>query len=687
MKHGLVFSLIIFTLIAFCSLPAEARRKNDGDFKWEEITDADWAVQIDSVKKISDAAYIFEKIKADDEGRDDNECFTTVYCRIRILNEDGRKYGDVDIPVFEKDQKLKEIRGRTILRDGTEIELNDDHIFEKEMIKTGRNKIKQKSFSMPGMTNDCIIEYMYKIQTEHHVGQWIIQEDIPILLAVFRWMIQTESKYGSAYGSLARRSAAFDMTTPNYLMLNRTSDPTIEKLPSLKECEEIRFTLHDVPPFEGEPFDLPEDAIKSKLLCYYGSSSSPEAYWGAVSKLMGESVEEFAEKNKKVRKVVESFGELETREEKIATAYKWLQDSLLNLTYYDLYDDDKDKKERKKKDPNDIKYADDVIKYGYGDRTDINRVFCDMLREMNVEAFLIFSEGRDDNLFVHQAKYWQFDNSLVAVPVDQNSYEYYSPGHAFLPVGEYPWYLGGTNGMMCGGNIDFVLIPFEKADQNTRNINYYYNMDDNYVVSGNVVDKMTGNFARSIRLDLYDTDESEWQKVVLDDYEDKFVNAELDSVKVENLENHYEKLNLSSNIKFPAVPVVGNMLIIKPFEFLRIADNPFQEETRNTPIVFKHAQSIREICQLQIPDGWVVEGMPSDTSFANIVGECAVQFNNFGSTLSIQRMVTLASPFWTPDYYSTVKEFYATQQHFNDLVIVLKKEDQTETSGEKSSLE
>ena len=83
-------------------------RKYKSPFQWEPITDSIWVIENDSALDIHDAAMLFEKVHVDDGDRD--RCYWTVYQRVRILNSDGRAWGDVEIPVFHADQKVEQVR-------------------------------------------------------------------------------------------------------------------------------------------------------------------------------------------------------------------------------------------------------------------------------------------------------------------------------------------------------------------------------------------------------------------------------------------------------------------------------------------------------------------------------------------------------------------------------------------------
>ena len=148
----------IFCWIIWAGFAGSALHAAD-DFNWESITDDDWADVGDSTISKSGAVMLFEKIVSDDRKMQNEKCTLTVYRRIRIFGEQGRVWGDAIIPNLHRKQRVPVILGRTILRDGTTVNLAPTQVFEKKVLQTKGLKIKQKSFSLPAISNDYIAEY------------------------------------------------------------------------------------------------------------------------------------------------------------------------------------------------------------------------------------------------------------------------------------------------------------------------------------------------------------------------------------------------------------------------------------------------------------------------------------------------------------------------------------------------
>ena len=90
-----------------------------------------------------------------------------------------------------------------------------------------------------------------------------------------------------------------------------------------------------------------------------------------------------------------------------------------------------------------------------------------MLREMNIDAKMVFARSRFEDLFVKQAKYWQFDRTLVAVEKRDEKTKYYSPGFPYIPLDETPYSLEGVIALVSDGQEYLTPIPFSEAVKNT----------------------------------------------------------------------------------------------------------------------------------------------------------------------------------------------------------------------------
>lgn len=664
MKLSLVVSSL---LLAALFLPSTLQAKKQKPFEWDAVSDSDWEIIKDTAKNYTDAVMIFERIIENDKQYEDDKCYRTIYRRIRILSDDGRDWADVEVPFLDKKQKILDIQGRTVLRDGTVSLLAKEHIFEKQTIKTKKQKRKQTTFSVPGVTDDCIVEYMIKFRTPDYNPIWLIQKDIPLLHAELRWVLAKWNLHES------QAETYEDYITPNYLWVNTYSKVDVEQLPNLKQVESLLFVTENIPAFEEEPYTVPESSLKTKMFCYYGSRQHAESFWDKQSSRQEKALDRFCKKNKKVVKVVEKFSGMDSDEEKILAAANWIRDNILNITYYDYYNP---KKPSEKKKPKKRKSVNDVIKLGYGSRFDINYLFCDMLREMNIDAKIVFSQSRFDDLFVKQAKYWQFDRSLVAVVKQNAKPTYYSPGFPYMPVTETPYFLEGSMALVCGGYEYLAPIPFSEAGKTTISRVFSYTIDDDLEISGTVSERSSGAAAQSLRLTALDEDSVDIKILLTDDIEDDFTGVEIELLSYEHFNDLSRSVVLKYEIKQPEITETGSKIMLRPLQYLSRSKSPFDTDERKEAIMFSYGYLLRETAEIAIPEDWQIEAMPSDTVFKNQIGQCAVSYQSFGNTITVQRLFQLDFPFWHVEFFDDIRNLFRARQNFSESIVVLTEADE-----------
>lgn len=657
---------------------AEAKKKTKLELEWAEITDKDWKLDIDSTVQNQNAIIIFERIIEDDKKMRDDECFRTIYRRIRILSSEGRRWADGFTPLVSEDARVVMLQGRTVLPGGTEIALEDDQVFEKEVVKTKYRKLRQYFFSIPGATDNCIVEYAFRLKSPHPIVEWLIQKDIPLLQGELRWVL-SESGRLTIYELLSGLATS----VPNYLWLNMASNTDVEPLPNLKDPREIIFTVGFVPEFDEEPSCVPSTTIRCKLLTYYGSERSPDAFWGELSLSIAKWSDMFCAENKRVRKLASKFDTLETDAEKITSAYHWVQDSILNTTYIELGKlEAKGKRNKGKYRERQNESVDDVMKRRYGTELDISCLFRDLLREMNIDARVTFAKDRRVDLFAEEAKYWQFDASLVAVSTDRG-FVYYAPGHPFTPLGKVPWYLEGIQALV-GGGVDLQAIPFSLADENTTTRSFNYHLTSTGRCDGHAEVNLKGHNAQSVRLMILDEKETDHSDIIREEITKVFSNAEIDSLHWKHVDNRDVPVRLCWQASYSETGKAGQRLLLKPLDYMSEMENPFYGDERKFGILFDYAYKLQESAQFTIPENMIVESLPRDTVYENQVGSFSLSFANFGNSLTVNRFFTLKHPFWGPQDYVDVKELFQIQQNLGDVVVVISQSSEdTVSAGEK----
>jgi hypothetical protein len=631
-------------------------------YTWDSVGARDWIDPADTIAAKHGAVMLFDKVTVDDATKKGLTVLVTIYRRVRIVSALGHSSADVSVPFYYGEQKVKSIVGRSIRRNGDTTALQPDQIIVKEAFRSKDAKIKTTSFSIPGVSDDCIIEYCIKLELPYAFQTWLIQRDIPLLYGRLDWILSTEgSKSSIDLGYWAIR------LVPNWVALNLSRKVKAEKLPSIKDTKEIVFTVDSVPALEKEEYSLPEKAISGQLRIYYGSTDSPSAYWADYAQWVPKWADAYLAKTSEIKKTAALFADVPA-ERKVDSAYAWVKSRFVNLSY--LKSEDSAKLKIKSE------TAKDAFKTGYASRRQINYIFYDLLRELNIDAKLVWVEDRDEDLFVPEVKSWQFDRNLIAVPDTETTWFFYSPGDRFLPPGSVAWYNEGVSGLIGGWEQSSqVVIPFSKSTRNKLNRSINLSLTEDLEASAQVTELRTGHRARRYRVRIADAAESEKTDVIRDELKDNYTEVEIDSIHFENVDSTAMPLKLTYAITYPSVGagVAGDQLLLKPLSFLQKATNPFASNQRQNAIVLDYAHEINEALTITIPAGWSLTGLPPDTLVSSDYGLCAVRFARNDSAIMVQRSLAVKIPFLQATDYAVAQELFGAYASLATLTLTLQR--------------
>ncbi len=273
------------------------------------------------------------------------------------------------------------------------------------------------------------------------------------------------------------------------------------------------------------------------------------------------------------------------------------------------------------------------------------------------------------------AKYWQFDASLVGLKGANGQYRFFSPGNLLLPYGQIPWFNEGTQAIVVGDqDQQFVNLPYSGAELNRENRLLTLSIGDDGHLKGTLVEQLQGQPARSVRLQLKQATSADRNEKLKDKIHERYADAQVDSLSCTGGDSLARSMVISAQVQLPSVQTtVEDRLVLQPFGAVGKIENPFQSERRQYSVLFDYATMETENVMIALPPGYAVESLPRDTSFVNEAGKCEVSFQSFGGNLSAKCLFELAQPFFTVKQYKAVQDLYRMRQKIDELASILKK--------------
>src|SRR5882724_1429726 len=341
---------------------------------------------------------------------DDSQDYEFIYYRIKILNESGKKYADVEI-TGTIGSEIANLKARTIHPDGTIVEFTGKP-FEKTVFKGRGIKLSAKAFTLPEVTVGSIVEYKYK-QRNFSSDNWILQHDLYTVREYFSFQP-------------AQADVAISWSGRN-----------ITGKPPTKKSSGWELEWQNVPAFPEEANMPPAANYKSSIHFYYVRSDikTTEKFWEEIGKELNEFIERQIGNRKEIKEAaLEAIGSETDPEKKLRKLYDRAQ-QVRNITYERQRSEQERKKEKIKENEN----VGDLLKRGYGDSEDITALFVGMARAAGFDASLLLVSNRTNAFFSDKLMTLSGLSGRMAL-VKLNGHDVYlQPGVRFCPFGLLRW--------------------------------------------------------------------------------------------------------------------------------------------------------------------------------------------------------------------------------------------------------
>jgi hypothetical protein len=589
-KHCVL--LLLFCLCAFASQSVFANSD------WREISPAELQMKTPKVEPDADAEAIFWEVRIDDSSADNLSL--NHYVRVKIFNERGReKYSKFDIP-YTRGIKIKDIAARVIKPDGSFVEIKKEDIFDREIVKAGKIKIKARSFAVSNIEPGVIVEYRYREVIEDGAARGMqlqFQRDIPV---------QNLSYY---YKPFRKRE-------PSYQAYNFTDTKFVKDEKGFYLAQRM-----NVPSFKEEPMMPPENMVRPWMLLSGASlevtgvsafsisfmvkdPSNPASYWGAVGREKSGWVKFMNKPDKEIKKVAQEItASVSSPEAKISKLYEYVQTQIKN-TSFDASLTDEDRKKLPK-----IKELSDVLKHKHANVQFVDMLFGAMANSLGYDTRIALVANRSKMFFDPNMTNESFiQPAAIAVKVGDN-WKFFNPGVKFLPEGMLAWYEEGVWALLVGEK-EFLwqrtpLTGFEKTKA-TRSANLTLLEDG--TLAGSVQIEYVGQTALQNRIDNFEVSLEKQKENLTEEIKVRLKTAEVTNVSIENFDDAHKPLVHKFDVRIPNyAQKTGKRLFLQP-GFFEYGENPlFSDSKRKYDIYFQYPWSEEDKIQINLPKGFELD--------------------------------------------------------------------------------
>jgi uncharacterized protein DUF3857 len=639
--------LPLFCALA-CALALAGRAPIDAKLSdpWLPIDPAELSMTSEPLAPGAQAIYLYREID-----QDDNLGYADYYTRIKILNDEGKKWGNVEIPYDTGIVTISNISARTIHPDGT-ISVWQGKALDQTVVKARGVKVIEKTFSMPDVETGSIIEYKFREGWDSQMlyrTTWFVTTDL------FTRKINLKlTPYGDAYIMYEWQRLGQGVAP------TRASDGV------------ITFTEQNLPGTEDEEYRPPDDVIDAKIDFYYTDAPNKDAakYWKAIGKAWNDTDDKFIGHSSAIRdeadKVAPAGDPPETRLRKLYARAQQIR----NLSY----GPDKTAAEIKAQKLKDNANAEDVLKNGYAYGTSINLFFVALARAAGFDASFVNVSERADFFFnarILDARQLEYANVDVVTLNGQNLF--LDPADEHCAFGELTWQETGVQSLKLDSNGGtFVTTTPSKSADAVIARSATLTLADDGMLTGKLVVTFSGQEALDRRQVADLQDDVVRRKTLTDE-----VTSWLSAGATATLTNQPDwagsdaPLRAEFDVRMKPVGATSGHLVLMSETFFATPLPEFDHPLRTYPVYFAYPWEYHDDVTLTLPVALQAGDLPAPVDNSTPFGVDRLSCVNQSGTLHFQHTITLAGIYYDIQYYGALRDYLDEARHADQQQVML----------------
>ncbi len=610
------------------------------------------------------AVYLFRE-----ETTEDKLHMFSVYVRLKVLNEGGKRFGDIELKysaVGPAALYIGDIAGRTIHPDGSVIPFTGKP-YEKLIGKGQGFRYVAKVFSMPDVQVGSIIEYRYKLRYDDHYfvpPSWYIQSELYTRKAHYTWRPTSQTLISSDERGQLSTSIAWTPILP--------SDAKVKDSEIGGKGESlIELSVHDIPPAPEEEFMPPISSLSYRVLFYYTGYRTSDEYWKGESKYWAKKRDRFIGPGPAVKAAVADLTlPADSQEQKLRKLYAAVQ-KLENTDFTR----NRSGAEEKAQGFGELKSTDDLWKRGRGTSDELAQLFVAMARAAGMKSYLMLVSDRSQRIFFPSfLSFSQLDDAIAIVNIDGKEH-FLDPGSRFCPFEHLSWKHTMTGGIrQVDGGAIIAESPAESytASRIQRVANLA--LDKEGVASGTVKLTYIGAPALQWRQQSLAGDDDSLKRDLRTRMEEMLPRGmEVKVLSIEKLADFEQPLTVVFDVKGALGSATGKRLLLPGDLFEANPRAAFTRDKRDIAVYFEYAHMVQDAIRITFPKDLSVESIPLPGNipfhtFALYTTTSEATSNSF----TTRRNYMLGEIIFKAAEYPELRTFYSAMQAKDGQSVVLK---------------
>ncbi|MCU4166593.1 hypothetical protein [Carboxylicivirga caseinilyticus] len=280
-----------------------------------------------------------------------------------------------------------------------------------------------------------------------------------------------------------------------------------------------------------------------------------------------------------------------------------------------------------------------------------------LLLKLDIQALPVVLSTRDNGLLhIIYPSLEKLNYVIVWTMIDDKEY-LLDATDELLPLGMLPKRCLNERGrLVTNQSGKWIDLKTDKKDQET--ILYDLAIDDDLNLEGNI------SFAK-YDYAAYDFRKNYKEYASEEDYltalETNNPGLLIKAFKVENIDNLNEPIKEKYEIEISnKIEKINDMILVNPFLFEQIEENPFKLENREYPVDFAYLKTKYLITKITFPEGYQVESTPQPIRafLPDKKSNILINYSVIGNVINVTYKLNLAKAQYMADEYPLLKALY-----------------------------
>lgn len=536
------------------------------------------------------------------------------HMRIKIIRKESfNEWGSRHFFV-NKEGQLK-VRAATYNLENGKIQKSE--VSDESVKRNKFNKdIEEISIAFPNVKVGSVIEFIYTEKDPSlYMPSWKFQHSIPT-----RW-------------------SEYSISVPIIDYVSHLRGPFKPAKHETKyEGKYQSWLMTDLPPFVAEPLMPDKDIYISAIEFAVKHISWSEIY---AHLTLSQHFGEIIHKHKFLKDIVEEItaGSTEPRQ-KIKAISNYIKKQIQFNGVFDFY----------------ALSPSDLLDKKTGSAGDINLLFASMMEKAGLKVNMVLLSTRDNGYILEGfPSLSQFDYVICEVTLSDGEL-LVDATEKHLPYDLLPPRCFNHKGFLIGSG-EYGWISVEPVQRERITLEADFTLTESGGIKGRLKSYKDGYAAFQARKKYWEEDRKEFEHYFPGSKVWTITNFEILNMNVPDktvIENYDVEVESVASIS-------GELIYLNPHIFLREDTNPFTTESRDYPIDFPNLKESTMICNLAIPDGYVVEELPQNKVIALPGGaaKCTFSVSQTGNKVMVMSKLQFNKTLFQPSEYGNLKEFYA----------------------------